>query len=131
MSSSLSTAVHGREVTFTASVTGTGATGTVTFKDGETILDSSTLSNGTATYTTSTLSAGTHSITAVYGGDANFADSTSSDVPLTVKAASGVNWGLIAGIITAVVLVGLLLFLLFGRRKKKTYWEVMTRNSHS
>ena len=28
-------------------------------------------------------------------------------------------------------LLGLLLFLLFGRRKKKTYWEVMTRNSHS
>jgi hypothetical protein len=130
-SSSVSTSTHGHEVTFTATVTGTGATGTVTFKDGETILDSSTLSNGTATYTTSTLSAGTHSITAVYGGDANFADSTSSDVPLTVKAASGVNWGLIAGIITAVVLVGLLLFLLFGRRKKKTYWEVMTRNSHS
>jgi hypothetical protein len=28
-------------------------------------------------------------------------------------------------------LLGLLLFLLFGRRKKKTYWEVMTRNSLS
>jgi len=106
-------------VTFTATVTGTGATGTVTFKDGETVLGSSTLTNGTATYATSTLSAGTHSITAVYGGDPNFAGNTSSPVPLTVKTPSGVNWGLIAGIIAAVVLIGLLLFLLFRRRKKK------------
>jgi hypothetical protein len=119
MSSSLSTAVHGREVTFTASVTGTGATGMVTFKDGETILGSATLSNGTATYATSTLSAGTHSITAVYGGDANFAGNTSSDVPLTVKTPSGVNWALIGAIIAAVVLFGLFFFLLFMRRKKK------------
>jgi hypothetical protein len=119
MSSSLSTVVHGREVTFTASVTGTGATGTVTFKDGETILGSSTLSNGTATYATSTLSAGTHSITAVYGGDGNFAGNTSSDVPLTVKTPSGVNWALIGAIIAAVVLFGLFFFLLFMRRKKK------------
>jgi hypothetical protein len=119
MSSSLSTAVHGREVTFTATVTGTGATGTVTFKDGETSLGSSTLSNGTATYATSTLSAGTHSITAVYSGDGNFAGNTSSSVPLTVKTPSGVNWALIGGIIAAVVLFGLFFFLLFMRRKKK------------
>ena len=120
MSSSLTTVVHGREVTFTATVTGTGATGTVTFKDGETILGSSTLSNGTATYTTSTLSAGTHSITAVYSGDANFAGNTSSSVLLTVKTPSGVNWALIGAIIAA-VLVGLflLLLLIFGRRRKK------------
>jgi len=119
MSSSLTTAVRGREVTFTATVTGTGATGTVTFKDGETVLGSSTLSNGTATYATSTLAAGTHDITAVYGGDANFAGNTSSAVPLTVKTPSGVNWALIGAIIAAVVLFGLFFFLLFMRRKKK------------
>ena len=120
MSSSLSTVVHGREVTFTATVTGTGATGTVTFKDGETILGSSTLSNGTATYATSTLSAGTHSISAVYGGDANFAGNTSSSVLLTVKSPSGVNWALIGAIIAAVVVgLFLLLLLIFGRRRKK------------
>ena len=119
MSSSVSASTRGHEVTFTATVTGTGATGTVTFKDGETVLGSSTLSDGTATYTTSTLSAGTHSLTAVYGGDANFAGDTSASVPLTVKTPSGVNWGLIGGIIAAVLLVGLLLFLFFGRGKKK------------
>ena len=119
MSSSVSASTRGHEVTFTATVTGTGATGTVTFKDGETVLGSSTLSDGTATYTTSTLSAGTHSLTAVYGGDANFAGDTSASVLLTVKTPSGVNGGLIGGIIAAVLLVGLLLFLFFGRGKKK------------
>jgi hypothetical protein len=116
---SSTTAKSGRSVTFTATITGTGATGTVTFKDGETVLGSSTLSDGTATYTTSTLSVGSHSISAVYSGDANFADSTSSAISLAVeKAAKGVNWGLIGGII-AVVLVGLFFFLLiFGRRRK-------------
>jgi hypothetical protein len=107
-------------VTFTATLTGTGATGTVTFKDGETILGSSTLSNGTATFATSTLSAGTHAITAVYGGDANFAGNTSSDVPLTVKSPSGTNWALVGAIIAAVIVgLFLLLLLIFGRRRKK------------
>ena len=109
----------GHSVTFTATVTGTGATGTVTFKDGETLLGSGTLSNGTATYATSTLSVGDHSITAVYDGDANFAGSTSSPVTLTVKAARGVIWGLIAGIIAAGVLVSLFFLLLIFRRRRK------------
>jgi hypothetical protein len=92
----------------------------VTFKDGETILGSATLSNGTATYTTSTLSAGSHSITAVYDGDANFAGSTSSDVSLKVKAADGVSWFWIGGIIALVTLLGLTaggLMILRRRRK--------------
>ena len=109
----------GHSVTFTATITGTGATGTVTFKDGDTVPGSSTLSDGTATYTTSTLSVGSHSITAVYGGDANFAGTTSSVVTQTVKAAAGVNWGLIGGLITAGVLVGLFFLLLIFRRRRK------------
>jgi hypothetical protein len=120
MSSSASTSTHGHEVTFTATFTDTGATGTVTFKDGETILGSATLSNGTATYTTSTLSAGSHSITAVYDGDANFAGSTSSDVSLKVKAADGVSWFWIGGIMALVTLLGLTaggLMILRRRRK--------------
>ena len=109
----------GQSVTFTATVTGTGAPGTVTFKDGETVLGSSTLINGTATYATSALSVGDHSITAVYGGDTNFAGSTSSPVTLTVKAARGAIWGLIAGIIAIGVLVSLFfLLLIFSRRRK-------------
>src|SRR5207237_966115 len=61
------------------------ATGTVTFKDGSTSLGTGTLSNGTATLTLSTLATGPHSLTAVYGGDANDAASTSGAVTQTVN----------------------------------------------
>jgi putative nucleotidyltransferase with HDIG domain len=124
LSSSLGTSTEGRLVTFAATVTDTGATGTVTFQDGETILGSSTLVDGTATYTITTLSAGSHSITAVYSGDANFAGSTSSTVDLTIdlpmKAAAGFNWwAVIGGLIATDVLLGLLLLLLILRRRRK------------
>jgi hypothetical protein len=119
VSSSSDPSTSGHSVTFTATVTGTGATGTVTFKDGETTLGSSTLSNGTATYTTSTVSVGSHSITAVYGGDANFAGSTSSAVDPTVKPAVGLRWGLIAWILPAAAVVGLFFLLVISRRRRK------------
>jgi hypothetical protein len=77
----------GQSVTFTATVTSSGGTptGMVTFYDGATALGSATLSGGTATFTTALLSVGGHSITAVYGGDANFAASTSSTLTQTVN----------------------------------------------
>jgi hypothetical protein len=56
----------------------------VTFKDGATALGTATLSSGQATYATSALSGGPHSITAVYSGDASFADSTSPALTQTV-----------------------------------------------
>lgn len=64
-------------VTFTATLP-SGATGTVAFFDGATSLGSSTLSGGVATYNTSSLTVGTHSITAVYSGDTNYATVTSA-----------------------------------------------------
>ena len=71
----------GQAVTFTATVTprGTGTpTGTVSFFDGTTNIGKSALnSNGVAVLTISTLSVGTHSMTAVYSGDAHFGSSTS------------------------------------------------------
>jgi hypothetical protein len=81
----------GASVTFTATVAGgTGSsatpTGTVTFLDGATKLGTGTLTSGSATYATSALVAGSHSITAQYGGDTNFAGSTSSAVTITVTA---------------------------------------------
>src|SRR5256886_593828 len=68
----------------TAPVTGT-PTGTVTFKDGASALGTGTLSGGAATFITSGLTAGTHSITAVYSGDANFAGGTSPVLMQTVN----------------------------------------------
>jgi hypothetical protein len=96
LASSLSTSAFGQAVTFTATVkpaSGSGTpTGTVTFNDGATALGTGTLSGGTATFTTSGLGAGVHSITAVYGGDANFAGGTSPVVMQTVnKAASSTS----------------------------------------
>jgi hypothetical protein len=83
----------GQAVTFTVTVkpaSGTGTpNGTVTFDDGATMLGTGTLSSGTATFLSSALGAGAHSITAIYGGDANFAGSTSPVLTQTVnKAAS-------------------------------------------
>ena len=59
-------------VTFTATVSPSTASGTVQFKDGAADLGSPvTLAGGVATFQTSSLSVGTHSITAVYSGDAS------------------------------------------------------------
>src|SRR6266446_9148656 len=96
VASSNNPSIFGSAVTFTATVkpaTGSGTpTGTVTFNDGATVLGAGTLSGATATFTTSGLGAGVHSITAIYGGDANFASSTSPALMQTVsKAASSTS----------------------------------------
>jgi len=75
VSSSANPSVSGQSVTFTATVTakspgGATPTGTVTFKDGLSTLDTGTLnSSSQARFMTSTLAVGSHSI-ASYGGDA-------------------------------------------------------------
>lgn len=82
VASSLNPSALGDSVTFTATVSwpaGTGTpTGTVQFKiDGTNSGGPVTLSaGGTAQLTPSTLTAGTHTVTADYSGDANFAVST-------------------------------------------------------
>jgi putative nucleotidyltransferase with HDIG domain len=118
LSSSVGESTRGRSVTFTATVTDPRATGTVTLQDGETTLGSITLVDGTGTYTLSTLAAGSHSITAVYSGDANFAGSTSSPVDLAVGAVAGFNRGLIGWIIAAVTVVLFFLLVILLRRRK-------------
>jgi hypothetical protein len=75
--SSVNPSTPGQAVTFTARVSGSSPTGTVTFIDGATTLGTGTLSSGQTTLSTSTLTAGTHAITAVYGGDTNNASGTS------------------------------------------------------
>ena len=84
LASATNPSVFGQSVTFTATVSanapGAGApTGSVTFMDGAAILGTGAL-NGLdqATFTTAALGAATHSITAVYGGDASFLTSTSA-----------------------------------------------------
>ncbi|KWT91826.1 Ig-like domain-containing protein [Candidatus Magnetominusculus xianensis] len=88
--SDMNPAMAGVNVTFTATVTGSSPTGTVTFKDGATTLGTDSLDGSyEATYSTSSLSAGTHSITAVYGGDSNNSGSTSSALSEVIQSTAG------------------------------------------
>jgi len=77
LSSSMNPGSLSQPVTFTATVT-SGATGTVTFKDGSTILGTISLTGTTAQLTTSSLSLGSHTIQAIYNGDVTYATSNTS-----------------------------------------------------
>jgi len=88
LASSVNPSTSGQSVTFTATVSPSGATGTVAFFDGGSSLGTAPLSGGTASLTTSSLSVGSHSITAVYGGDSSHATSTSAALTQTVNAGS-------------------------------------------
>ena len=93
LTSSASSIPSGASVTFTATVTGAGPTGTVTFYNGgqlpANILGTGTLSSGVATLTISSLvTIGSNSISAVYAGDANNLGSTSQPLTETVSAAT-------------------------------------------
>ncbi len=79
----------GQRTTLTATVSsplGTGITGTVTFYDGSAILGTGTLTSRVATYSATFSTLGPHSLTATYGGDANFNSATSSALNQTVTA---------------------------------------------
>ena len=78
-------------VTFTATVTSTNGIpqGTMAFKDGTTTLASGvavSTTTGKATFSTSSLAAGTHSITAVFTGNAGWLASTSTAINQVVNA---------------------------------------------
>lgn len=76
-------------VTFTATVTPTGASGRVIFRDGDTPLGSPTLdAHGMITFGSSSLSAGNHLITTEYLGDSRFAGSRSAVVTQVVNGIS-------------------------------------------
>lgn len=78
--SSVNPSIISQPVTFTATAPA-GATGTITFLDGATVLGTGTLAGNQASLTTNSLSTGPHTITASYGGDSN--NSAATSVPLT------------------------------------------------
>ena len=86
LAASASSLQLGQSLTLTASLTPTNATGSITFKDGATVLGSGTLANGTASLTTSALTIGAHNITAVYAGDTNTSSATSSAQSVTITS---------------------------------------------
>ncbi len=86
-----SPSISGQTVTFTATVTSSAGTptGTVTFLDGSATLGTASLNDsGVAVFATAALTVGTHTITATYGGDVNFAGSSSSGLTQTVYTAA-------------------------------------------
>ena len=64
-------------VTLTAVVSPSTATGTMTFDDGNSFLATTAISSGIATFITGSLSAGSHSLTATYNGSSTYLPSTS------------------------------------------------------
>jgi len=91
LATSANPAIAATNVIFTATIAapqGAAVTGTVTFRDGATILDMGTVgAGGVATFGTAALAVGQHSITASYGGDANNQAATSSILVQTVQIA--------------------------------------------
>jgi hypothetical protein len=72
ITSSINPSVFGTSVVLTATLN-PGATGTVTFSDGTSVLGVANItSSGTASISVNTLWAGSHNITATYSGDGNY-----------------------------------------------------------
>jgi Bacterial Ig-like domain (group 3)/Legume lectin domain/Chitobiase/beta-hexosaminidase C-terminal domain len=76
----------GQSLTFTATVASSASpTGSITFRQGNTILATVALASRQAVYSTSYSAAGSHSITASYSGDANDQASTSAALAQVVR----------------------------------------------
>jgi hypothetical protein len=91
LASSVNPSVYGQVVTWTATVTGAGATptGKVAFMWNSTSIGTGTLDvHGVASLMSSTLTAVQHPLTAIYRGDANYAGSTSVILNQTVQPAA-------------------------------------------
>jgi hypothetical protein len=91
IAASLNPSAFGQSVTFTASLTSQGSgtpTGTITFRDGSTVLGRAAVRANMASWTTSSLAIGTHSITATYSGDSSFTASTSAPLSQLVTKAT-------------------------------------------
>lgn len=92
VSASPNPGTYGQAVTLTAtvvpSISGDQASGPVTFFDGSVSLGATNLSSNVAQISVSNFAAGSHSITASYAGDRNFAGSTSSALAEVVNPAA-------------------------------------------
>ena len=81
----------GTTVTFTTILTSNGVapTGALTLHDGSAVIATQNVTNtGTITFSISTLALGTHTLTAVYAGDANNSPATSNAITITVQQAA-------------------------------------------
>lgn len=92
VSSNLNPSIYGQTITFTANVVdnahGGTPTGTVSFKNGTTIMAKVALGGGAASFSISTMAVGTKSITVTYNGDTKYAASTSTLLSEVINKAS-------------------------------------------
>jgi hypothetical protein len=99
LASGTNASVFGQSVTFTATVApvspaGGNPLGTVAFKEGTTTLGTGSLvcaATCTATFSTATLGVGSHTLTAVYGGNASYTTSTSTSLNQVVNKANTIT----------------------------------------
>ena len=91
LGSSQNPSTYGQNVTFTATVSPSAATGTVELFDGPTALGAAPLTGGSASLSTSALSVANHSITASYSGDTTYSTSTSLVLVQTVNSNSVIS----------------------------------------
>lgn len=84
-------ATSGASVTFTATVSPSVASGTITFKDGASTIGSGTITGGVATLATSSLATGSHSISATFASSnaSAYTNSTSLNLGYTITASGG------------------------------------------
>jgi sugar lactone lactonase YvrE len=93
LGTSAATVPAGAYVTFTATVTAPGSGtptpgGQIHFQDNGVTFGTVTLASGSATYTTNALGVGGHPITAMYVGDGNYQNGTSSILTETIVSAT-------------------------------------------
>ena len=92
LASSANPSTFGHSIALTATVLPSVVTGKVTFYDGTTVLGTSTLSGGQATFATELLASGTRSLRAYFDGSAGYTAATSSVLPQTVTAAGATGF---------------------------------------
>ena len=90
LTSSAGTARIGQLITLTAriGVVAPGAAtpgGTVTFKEGTAVVGTGTVVNGVVVLRTAKLAKGKHTLTAIYGGDANLTSGVSALLTVTIS----------------------------------------------
>jgi hypothetical protein len=92
ISSSANPATEGNNLTYTATLSPSTATGAVTFKDAGFPIGTATLGHGSGSLTIAARQ-GTHFISAVYAGNGNYSTSTSTTLTQTIQASSSGNSG--------------------------------------
>ena len=97
LSSDINPSCFPGNITLTATINPNLATGTIQFFDGAISLGTATVSGGVATIVISSLAVGSHSLTAVYSGDASYNPGTSPVLTQVVNPRAPATPGAITG----------------------------------